>query len=295
MSFRRFDDAWNMESTASISGRVKMPLVGFGTYKVPAGTDTENIVMMALEAGYRHIDTAELYANEEGVGNAIKRFCRTGAAKREDLFVTSKMWTMPGDADAGEEAGTAEAVLAVSASLNKLKLDYIDLYLLHSPHNANLRVGRWKGLEQCLAEGKLRSIGVSNFGRHHVEELLAKGSVPPAVNQLEFHCFLQRTELIQFCQDHGIQVVAYSPLAKARRLDHPALVEMQTVYNKTPAQLMLRYCLQRGAVVLPKASSIERMKENADIFGWSLTDEDMASLSALDENMLTGWDPTVLP
>jgi len=226
-----------------------------------------------------------VYANEADVGAAIRK----SGIHREEIFVTTKLW----DSDQGFES----AIAACNSSLDKLGLDYVDLYLIHSPNpGRKKRKESWEALQQLVAEGKAKSIGVSNYGIHHLEELLGSNpTIRPAVNQIEVHPWLTRTELINFCKDNQIVVEAYSPLTKGRKLNDPTLVKISKKYDKTPAQVLVRWGLQHGLVVLPKSEQLNRIQENADVFDFDLSDKDMETLDALDEYLVTGWDPTKAP
>lgn len=244
------------------------------------GGEAREAVLHALRAGYRHIDTAALYDNEADVGAAV----RDSGVPREEVFITTKLWN--------SDHGYEEAQEAARTSLRKLGLDYVDLYLVHAPVPGG-RLESHRGLEQLQRDGLARSIGVSNFGVHHLEELLSVASVPPAVNQVEVSPFLTREELTAFCSEHGIIVEAYSPLTKGRRLGDPTVAAVAASHGVTAAQVLLRWSLQNGYVVLPKSVTPSRIEENADIFGFSLSVEDMKRLDGLNDEFVTGWDPTV--
>jgi methylglyoxal/glyoxal reductase len=232
----------------------------------------------ALEVGYRHVDTAAVYRNETDVGAAI----RASGLERASVWVTTKL----ANADQG-----ATARRAFEASLERLGLDAVDLYLLHWPHERRLE--SWRVLEQLHAEGLARSIGVSNFLLFHLHELLAHASVPPAVNQIELSPFLYRSreDTLHRCADEGIVVEAYSPLTKGRRLDDATVAAVAAEVGRTTAQVLIRWSLQKGFVPLPRSSNRERIVENAAVFDFSLDDAQIATLDALDEGLTTGWDP----
>lgn len=261
-----------------------IPVLGLGVYQTPPGDVTYEAVKEALQAGYRHIDSAAFYGNEADVGRAV----RDSGLPREDLFITTKLWSMDLRGD-----GYDYAIKKAENSLKQLGT-YIDLYLVHSPHHPKERLNIWRALEDLKQSGKVRSIGVSNYGIHHLEELLNLKTtrVVPAVNQVELHPFLQREKLVEFCFSKGICVQAYSPLAKAKRMNHPTLLELERKYKKTPAQLMIRWGLQKGYVSLPKSQRAERIRENSSIFDFEISEEDMKVLDLLDIQLTTGWDPT---
>ncbi|GJP36795.1 hypothetical protein CLOM_g21270 [Closterium sp. NIES-68] len=242
--------------------------------------DAEAAVLTALREGYRHIDTAQLYRNEAAVGRAV----RASGLRREQVFVTTKLW----NADNGYDA----TLSAFHRSLSELGLDYVDLYLLHSPMRVDARLDSWRAMEDLLRGGRVRAIGVSNFGQQHLEELFAACSVRPAVNQVELHPFGTRRQLVDFCQQHGIAMQAYSPLTKGTRLRDPTLVEMAARYQKSTAQLMVRWCLQKGFVVLPRSVNPAHIAANTQVYDFSISDIDMAKLDSLNEDYVTGWDPT---
>jgi diketogulonate reductase-like aldo/keto reductase len=258
---------------------VPIPQLGLGVWQTPRGGATRRAVEAALRIGYRHVDTARIYGNEDEVGAAV----RSGIAPREAIFVTTKLW----NADYGYDA----ALRAFDASLARLELDYVDLYLIHWPV-AGKRLDSWRALEKIHADKRARAIGVSNYLEPHLAELLAKAKVPPAVNQIELSPFLQRRATCAFCTQHGIVVEAYSPLTHGERLDHRVVVEVARHVSRTPAQVLLRWGVQKGFVVLPKSTRPERIAENAAIFDFALDERDMARLDELEEGLTTGWDPS---
>lgn len=258
------------------SGRA-IPQVGLGVWQM-GGAETRAAVRAALEIGYRHIDTARIYGNEADVGRAI----RDAGVPREDVFVTTKLW----NADQGYE----RALKAFDASLERLGLDYVDLYLLHWPV-AGLRLESWRALEQLHQEGRARSIGVSNFLARHLEELIGRAQVKPHVNQLELTPFLQRANTVAFCRKHDIVLEAYSPLTRGEKLNHPVVAEAARQAKRSPAQVLLRWGVQRGFVVLPKSKTPSRIRENSELFDFELDPGQMAKLDALEEGLTTGWDP----
>jgi 2,5-diketo-D-gluconate reductase A len=256
-----------------------IPQLGFGVFQIPPGRSTQVAVETALAVGYRHVDTAAVYRNEGDVGAAI----RASALPPESVWVTTKL------ANGDQGAGTARR--GFEASLELLGMDGVDLYLLHWPHE--LRLESWKVLEQLHAEGLARSIGVSNFLSHHLDELLTHASVPPAVNQIELSPFLHqaREDTLRRCAEEGIAVAAYSPLTKGRRLDDSTVAAIAADVGRTPAQVLIRWSLQKGLVVLPRSSNAGRIGENVDVFDFALGETHMAELDGLDEGLTTGWDP----
>ncbi len=263
---------------------IEIPLLGLGVYQSRRGHETRQAISWALEAGYRHVDTAAAYGNEADVGAAI----RESGIPRAQVFVTTKLWN--------DDHGYDATLAAIDASLKRLRFDYVDLYLVHWPV-PELRIETWQAMERILAEGKARSIGVSNYMVRHLEELLAHSNTPPAVNQIELSPFNYRTRQpeIVFCQQRDIVIEAYSPLTKGRRLEHPLLMQIAQAHGKTPAQVLIRYALDKDAVVLPKSVHRDRIRENADVLDFQLTTVEHHRLDALDEALATGWDPTDLP
>jgi diketogulonate reductase-like aldo/keto reductase len=263
-------------TTVQLNDGQKIPQVGLGVWQ--SGGGTKRAVLAALEAGYRHIDTAAVYGNEAQVGAAIAE----SGVPREQVFVTSKLWN--------NDHGYDKALQAYEASLNRLKLDYLDLYLIHWPV-AGLRLDSWRALEQLSADKRVRSIGVSNFLAVHLNELTKVAKVLPAVNQLELTPFLQRSETVARCRELGITLQAYSPLTRGQRLDHAVVVELARSLGRSPAQVLLRWGIQQGFVVLPKSVHAPRIAENAALFDFELDAAAMQRLDALEEHLVTGWDP----
>ncbi|MGZ4031796.1 MAG: aldo/keto reductase [Tumebacillaceae bacterium] len=262
---------------------VKMPWFGLGVYKAEEGAEVKEAVKAALQHGYRSIDTAALYKNEVGVGEAI----RESGVPREEIFVTTKVW----NTDQGYES----TLNAFEESRQKLGLDVIDLYLIHWPgQDANRFKDTWKALEQLYKQGRVRAIGVSNFHVHHLQELLRDCEIKPMVNQVEYHPRLTQQELLTFCNEHNIQLEAWSPLMRGQLMDEPTITELAAKYGKTPAQVILRWDLQHGVVTIPKSVRAARIVENADIFNFELSDEDMTRIDALNQNHRVGMDPDKL-
>jgi diketogulonate reductase-like aldo/keto reductase len=260
-----------------------IPQLGLGVWQVSSGKTSEAAVLAALEAGYRHIDTASAYGNEESVGGAI----RMSGIPRESIFVTTKLWNT--DHNNPERA--------LDTSLRKLKMDYVDLYLIHFP--VRERRQSWRALEALRSKGKTRSIGVSNFTIVHLRELLAESETVPAVNQVEFHPYLYQQDLLAFCQAKGIVIEAYSPLTHGERLNDPKLIAVAKKYSsaktKSTAQILIRWALQYGLVVIPKSSNRRRILENAAVFDFEISHDDMKLLDTFNENLRTCWDPSDAP
>lgn len=260
----------------------EIPQVALGVYKAPNGQETEDAVICALDAGYRHIDSAARYANEEACGRAIRRWLEATGTPREEVFICSKLW----DADHGYEA----TFNALCDSLDKFGLDYLDLYLIHSPaDDEQKRLESWRALETAQRLGKVKSIGVSNFGASHIENLVQNSKVVPAVNQVEVHPFCQRQPLVDLCEKYGIKIEAYSPFARGNKLEDPTIVEIAAKYGKTPAQVLLNWNASRGNVVLPKSLTSHRIQSNLDFFDFELAPEDVEKINSLGaENYVTG-------
>jgi diketogulonate reductase-like aldo/keto reductase len=264
------------ESTV-LSNGVKMPWLGLGVFKVTEEGLAEKTVKAAIDAGYRHIDTAAAYGNEEGVGAGIKN----SGVPRDELFITTKVW----NADQGYETSLA----AFEKSLSKLDMDYVDLLLIHWPVKGKYKE-TWRALESIYKSGKARAVGVSNFQVHHLQDLAEGSELVPMVNQVEYHPLLSQVELLAYCRANGIQVTAWSPLMQGH-LDIPLLAEIGNKYGKTPAQVVLRWDLQNGVITIPKSVTPSRIAENADIFDFELSREDMEKLSSLNQNRRFGSDP----
>ncbi len=272
----------SLDSRVTLADGTKMPVLGLGVWRAASGKETERAVATALDVGYRLIDTAKLYGNERDVGKAA----RASKIPRDDVFITTKLW----NTDHGYEA----ALRAFEQSRRELGFDSIDLYLIHWPV-PGLRQESWKALLHLKEKRLARSIGVSNYAIHHLEELLSSSPTPPSVNQVEFHPFLYQAELLAFCGNHGIQLEAYSPLTRGHRLDHRVIKAVAMDYRRTPAQILIRWGLQHGLVVIPKSVRPERIRENAQVFDFELSRADMARLDALDERSHVAWDPDDLP
>jgi len=271
-----------LQSTVTLRGGVEMPRLGLGVWQSAPGEETRRAVREALACGYRHVDTARAYRNEADVGVAL----RESGIPRREVFVTTKLW----NADHGYD----KALRAIDRSLESLGMEQVDLYLVHWPVEG-LRDDTWRAMERILADGKARAVGVSNYTIRHLDELLARAKVPPSVNQVEFSPFLFQQALLARCREAGVQLEAYGPLVRGHRMDHPALQAVAAKHRRTPAQVLLRWGLQHDLVVIPKSVHAERIRENADVFGFALDRDDLARLDALDEGYRTSWDPTDAP
>jgi diketogulonate reductase-like aldo/keto reductase len=272
----------NLQSTTTLHNGVKMPWFGLGVFKVEEGPELVHAVKAAIKHGYRSIDTAAIYGNEEGVGQAIREGLADVGLSREDLFVTSKVW----NADQGYET----TLTAFETSLEKLGLDYLDLYLIHWPVEGKYKE-TWRALEALYKAGRIRAIGVSNFQIHHLQDLLKEAEIKPMINQVEYHPRLTQVELQTFCKEQGIQLEAWSPLMQGQLLDQPELQEIASQHGKSIAQVILRWDLQHGVVTIPKSIKEHRIIENAAIFDFELTAEDMDRIDALNQNHRVGPDP----
>jgi diketogulonate reductase-like aldo/keto reductase len=255
-----------------------IPVVGLGVRRAPSGDVTQAAVGAALKLGYRHVDTARNYGNEADVGAAVK----ASSIPRAELFVTTKLW----NADQGYD----QALRAFDASLKRLGLDYVDLYLIHWPVEEK-RLDSWRALEEIKASGRAKAIGVSNFLVNHLGELAAKATELPSVNQIEIHPFLQHKETRDWCAKHHIVVEAYSPLGSGAHLRDPRVTEIARRVGRSTAQVLLRWGIQHGLVVLPKSVHEARIAENANVFDFELDGAAMSELDALDAGAATGWDP----
>jgi diketogulonate reductase-like aldo/keto reductase len=259
-------------------------MFGLGVYLAQANGETEQACLWALKHGYRHIDTAEFYGNEEDVGSAIRK----SGIPREEVFITTKVWN--------SSHGKENTIKSLKESLRRLGVDYVDLYLMHSPLGGKV-VETWQTMAQLKQQGLIKSIGVSNFNVHHLEGL--KNACPdhiPAVNQIELHPFLDREEVISYCEREGIIVESYSPLTKGRKLGDPTVATIAKKHGKTVAQVLIRWCLDRNFVVIPKSANEQRIIENADVYDFQLSPEDLESMSQLKkEEMVIAWNPLASP
>ncbi|SEC24739.1 aldo/keto reductase [Paenibacillus sp. GP183] len=261
-----------------LNNGVKMPWFGLGVWRVEEGIEVITSVKSAIAAGYRSIDTAAAYRNEEGVGQAI----RESGVPREELFITTKLWN--------KDQGYESTLKAFDDSMEKLGLDYLDLYLIHWPVKGKYRE-TWRAFNKLYEGGKIKAIGVSNFQIHHLNDILADSDVVPAVNQVEYHPRLTQKPLLDFCKKKGIQLEAWSPLMQGMLLDQPELMKIAEKHHKSVAQIILRWDLQNGVVTIPKSVKEHRIIENADVFDFELTAEDMASIDQLNQDQRVGPDP----
>ncbi|WP_217593118.1 aldo/keto reductase [Cohnella sp. GbtcB17] len=271
---------WTKASAVELLNGERMPRLGLGVWRAKSGTETENAVKAALGAGYRAIDTASLYGNEADVGRAI----RDSGIARDKLFVTSKVWN--------DEQGYDETLRAFYRSKDRLGIGAVDLYLVHWPVPGKYK-DTYRALERLYDEGEVRAIGVSNFKIHHLEDLMGVCRIKPMVNQVVLHPLLTQKPLLAFLRREGIQPEAWRPLMQGR-LDLPLLAELAGKYGKTPAQIVIRWHLQQEIVVIPKSVQTRRIEENADVFDFALTDEDMARIDGLNEDRRFGMDPDLV-
>jgi len=267
-----------------LNNGITMPRLGLGVFRAGSGDGTRNVVRHALEVGYRHIDTAAVYGNEVEVGEALRAWCAETGADRREVFVTTKLWN--------SDHGYDRALEAFARSRERLDIGLVDLFLLHWPV-PELRLDSWRALETLLERGECRAIGVSNFMVPHLEELAEHARILPQVNQIELHPFLPQRDVVDWCRARGIQTVAYSPLTKGRLLDSPELDAVAARLGRSPAQVLIRWSLEQGHVVLPKSANPERIDENARVFDFELDDEAQRILAALEEHgVRIAWDPT---
>jgi diketogulonate reductase-like aldo/keto reductase len=265
-----------LESRARLNNGVEIPRLGLGVYQSPPGKTTRRAVKYALEIGYRHIDTAQLYGNEADIGDAL----RESGIKREQVFITTKVWN--------SYQGYDSTLQACEQSLRRLRLQYVDLYLIHWPVQG-MSQDTWRAMVNLLRSGKARAVGVSNYTIELLQEILQNSDVVvPAVNQVEFHPFLYQKHLLSFCEKNGIQLEAYSPLTRGYKLNDPTILAVAKKYgNKTPAQVLIRWSLQHGLVVIPKSIHENRIRENSQVFDFQIGPEDMRLLDSLNENLQT--------
>lgn len=268
----------DIKGTFTLHNGVKMPYFGLGVYLSEDGQEVINAVKWALDEGYRHVDTASVYKNESGVGRGITE----SSVPREEVFLVSKVWN--------SDQGYDSTLKAFDDSLARLGTDYLDLYLIHWPVAGKYK-DTWRALERLYAEKRIRSIGVSNFLQHHLEDLLSSAAIVPMVNQMEFHPYLVQPDLLDYCHDNRIQYEAWSPMMQGKIFNMDIFKEMALKYQKSIAQIVLRWDLQKGVVTIPKSSKKERIASNADIFDFELSAEDVAFLDKLDRGQRFGPDP----
>ncbi|KAK4951478.1 hypothetical protein LTR10_010454 [Elasticomyces elasticus] len=278
------DQTFSLTSRIQLNNGLSMPRLHLGVYLM-SGSEASSAVKHALEAGYRAVDSAQMYRNEKQVGKSISEYLKAHPeVKREDIHYTTKL---------ASNSDYSRARKSISQSVKECGLGYIDLLLLHSPYGGKqARLDSWRAVEDAIRDGEVKIGGVSNFGEKHVEELLASNpKIKPAVNQIEVHPFNTRTNLTAYCQQKGIIVEAYAPLARALRMKHPTVVSLAKKYKCTSGQLMVRWSLQHGYVPLPKSVRQERIVENSQIGQFAISDEDVKTMDALDEVLVTDWDP----
>lgn len=265
----------------ALNNGVEIPQVGLGVWQAAEGSEVEEAVRASLEAGYRLIDTAAIYGNEVGVGKAIK----AGGVPREELFITTKLWNANHAYD--------DALRAFDESLSKLDCGYIDLYLIHWPLPMEGKFTQaWKALEKLYNDKRVRSIGVSNFKPQHLDELLKEAETVPSVNQIELHPMLQQKETRAYCAEHGIEIESYSPLMRGGEgLEHPVIVDLANKHSKTPAQVILRWHVQSGFIVIPKSVTPKRIRENLALFDFELSENDIGLIESMDSGHRIGADP----
>lgn len=280
------DKRLHMTENYVLNNGVRIPAVGFGTWKIADGAEAADAVRDAIETGYRLIDGAGAYANEKGVGQGI----RESGIRRDELFVTSKVWNT--------ERGYDSTLRAFDRTMSDLGLDVLDLYLIHWPASpsrtddwARVNADTWRALERLYAEGRVRAIGVSNFMPRHLDALLAGATVTPAVNQIEFHPGYMQSACVEYCNCHGILVEAWSPIGRGRVLDDPLILSIAAAHGRSAAQVCLRWAVQHGIVPLPKSTNAGRMSQNLDIFDFELTDSEMRAIDAMPQTGWSGLDP----
>lgn len=273
----------NLNSTITLNNGIEMPRVGLGVFRVENSSELVNAVKVAIKNGYRSIDGAAIYGNEEAMGEGIREGIKEAGISREDLFITSKVW----NADLGYES----TIAAYEASLKRLDVDYLDLYLIHWPVEGKYKEA-WRALEYLYKEGRVKAIGVSNFQVHHLQDLLKDAEIKPVINQIELHPYLSQEKVREFCKENDIQVEALSPLMAGNGLlENDILKEIAKKYNKTTAQVVLRWDLQNQVITIPKSTNEGRLVENIDIFGFNLSKDDMDRIDSLNKDLRVGPDP----
>ncbi|PFG13304.1 aldo/keto reductase [Bacillus sp. es.036] len=265
-------------TTTTLHNDVEMPTLGLGVWKMENNDEVKTAVNAAIDAGYKAIDTAAAYKNEEGVGAAIKE----SSTPREELFITSKVWN--------DDQGYDSTLQAFEDTVSKLGIDTLDLYLIHWPVEGKYKE-TWKAMEKLYKDGRIRAIGVSNFHPNHLEDLMKDAEIKPMVNQVEFHPLLNQKELREYCKQHSIQLEAWSPLAQGKLLDHEVVKEIAEQHGKSTAQVIIRWDLEHEVVTIPKSSNPERIKQNFDVFDFELTQDNIRALDELNQNERMGPDP----
>ncbi|WP_144510324.1 aldo/keto reductase [Bacillus sp. FJAT-22090] len=272
----------NLQSTTTLQNGVKMPWLGLGVFQVEEGQELVDAVKTAIKHGYRSIDTAAIYGNESGVGQGIREAIEETGITREELFITSKVWN--------SDLGYEQTIAAYEESLSKLGLDYLDMYLIHWPVEGKYK-DAWRALETLYKEGRVKAIGVSNFHISHLEELMKDAEIKPMINQVETHPRLTQKELLAFCKQHHIQMEAWSPLMQGQLLDNADLQQIANKHGKSVAQIILRWDLQNGIITIPKSTKAHRIAENANVFDFELSIEEMEQIDNLNQHHRVGPDP----
>lgn len=272
----------NIQDKVILNNGIKMPWLGLGVFRVENGPELVNAVKHAIKNGYRSIDGAAIYGNEESMGEGIRQGIKEAGIKREDLFITSKLW----NANLGYE----DALKAYEESIKKIGVDYLDLYLIHWPVAGKYKEG-YRALEYLYKQGRIKAIGVSNFQVHHIEDLMKDAEIKPVINQIEFHPYLTQTKVREYCKNNNIQVEAWSPLMTGQLLENEVLKDIADKYNKTTAQVILRWDLENQVITIPKSTNEGRILENSNIFEFSLTKEEIEKINSLNKDLRVGPDP----
>ncbi|MBC6995658.1 aldo/keto reductase [Neolewinella lacunae] len=263
--------------TTKLNNGLAMPQLGLGVYKAANGQETINAIHWAIDADYRHVDTARIYNNEEAVGDAL----RSATIPRSDIWLTTKIWN--------DDIRAGRTTAALHEALKRLKTDYIDLLLLHWPVTGS--VAAWQELEKAVGAGKVRAIGLSNFMPEHLREILEAAEIMPAVNQIEYHPYLVQSDTVNECDANGIAITAWSPLIQGKFLEEPLFAQIAERYGKTPAQVVLRWCIQNDIIVIPKSTNQQRIHENGQLFDFELEEADMVAIDELERGERVGPDP----